>query len=328
MKTIVKLTTVLLVVSLVQPVFAQGRRRRTTPRATSSSGPSSAGAPSATTSSTVSSTAPASATSSAATSSDAAAPAGNTQAVSSTTPNPSDGQPATTETGSAAQAGASAEAAPSMASESVAAPAAATTASVEAEATAVPKAFAIEVGPVLGLNVNVNHSRLGLGPNLGLEAGVRVLVGPGFLSVAVRGHYERYRRDDTGTLPCMPAMGAPDSPCIATNGGRYEYSLVEQTVTLGLPIAYRLLPSGRIHPYVQVQPQVVLERADVTTFQLTNVETATRVGVLGALGGQLDVGPGGVWLEAGYRWVGLPHRSTGDASIGVLAFTLGYRFAF
>ncbi len=194
-------------------------------------------------------------------------------------------------------------------------------------ATQEPRFFSFEVGVVAGLNINT--SALGLGPNLGLEFGPRLRLGPGFLAFAIRGTYERYSMDGTGQLACSPAMGPPTSPCIESNMGQYTFSIVEQTVTWGLPISYRLLRDARVHPYFQVQPQLVLQRADTTNYDLVNTETATRFGVLGAVGVQVDLGPGGIWLEAGYRYVALQHRATGqDATLGVIAIALGYRFAF
>jgi hypothetical protein len=212
-----------------------------------------------------------------------------------------------------------------------------TTTTTEAAATiAVPeeravKFVAIEVGPVVGLAIATNP--LGVGPDLGLEAGARFHLGPGFFAVHVRAAYERYSTSGTGTLAChrMPADGAPTDPCLNTggaSGSMYSWSLLEEAVTIGLPISYRLFDHRRIHPYAQVQPQIVLQRAQPTAFNLTNTETATRFGILGALGVQYDVGPGGVWLEAGYRWTPVNHLSTGDSTIGVVAIAVGYRFAF
>jgi hypothetical protein len=129
----------------------------------------------------------------------------------------------------------------------------------------------------------------------------------------------------------MPADGAPTDSCLNTggaSGSMYSWTLLEETVTIGLPLSYRLFDHMKIHPYVQVQPQIVLQRAQPTTFNLTNTETATRFGILGALGAQYDIGPGGVWLEAGYRWTPVSHLSTGGSTIGVIAIAVGYRFAF
>jgi hypothetical protein len=190
----------------------------------------------------------------------------------------------------------------------------------------VPRRFAFEFGPVIGLHINL--SPYGVGPNLGLEIGGRLAVGPGYFAFGLRGHYERYGASGSNTAPCNPAMGAPDDPCISPPPGTYQWNLTQQTVTIGLPLSFRFLSNKRVHPYVLAQPQVVLERVDATTFDLTNVETATRVGVFGAVGVQLDVGPGGVWLEAGFRWVQLPHRSTGrDAQLSLIGINVGYRFA-
>jgi hypothetical protein len=215
--------------------------------------------------------------------------------------------------------------APTTPAQSAAASAAPAT--VTADEGPAPRRFSLEAGAVAGVGINL--SPLGAGPDLGVHLGGAILAGPGYVTVGVRGRYERYGASGTGTVPCAPAMGAPSAPCISPAPGMYGWSLLEQTVTLGLPIGYRLFARGRVRPYVLVQPQLVLEQADATAFDLTNTETAMRVGVAGALGAHVTLGPGALIAEAGYRWAGLPHRSTGaDATLSSIGLTVGYLFAF
>ena len=58
------------------------------------------------------------------------------------------------------------------------------------------------------------------------------------------------------------------------------------------------------------------------------VETATRFGVQGLLGAQLRLGPGALFVEAGYRYAALQHRATGDAQLSTVTLALGFRVSF
>lgn len=94
-----------------------------------------------------------------------------------------------------------------------------------------------------------------------------------------------------------------------------------------MPISYRLLSDKRIHPYIGVQPQVFLLRATTTSFGLENSQGDIKFGFAGLLRGQFDVGPDGVFLEAGFQYVGLDHGLTGKSNLGAVTFGLGYRIA-
>lgn len=149
-----------------------------------------------------------------------------------------------------------------------------------------------------------------------------VTLSSGFFYVI--GGYQRYTADGSGSIPCAATT---TSACISANGGAYSWNLVEETVTIGLPISYRLLPDKRIHPYIGVQPQLFLLRATTTSFGLENSQGDTKFGFAGLLGGQFDVGPGGAFLEAGFQYVGLEHRLTGKSNLGAVTLGLGYRIA-
>ena len=97
---------------------------------------------------------------------------------------------------------------------------------------------------------------------------------------------------------------------------------------ISLLLSYRFLhAASAFNAYVGVAPQVVLQRAETTAWNLLTSETATRFGVGGLAGAQYRLGPGAVWLEAGYAWVPVVHRVTGDASISTVTLALGYRIA-
>lgn len=194
--------------------------------------------------------------------------------------------------------------------------------------------FALEFGPVLGLDI-ATHA-LGLGPDLGLEVGGRVAVGSGVFAFALRGTWQRYTMAQSAAAPCSPngsgvsnAAAAPEAPCVSSpSGGAYDYSLSEDVVRVSLPLSYRFLrASSAFNAYVGVAPQLVLQRAETTAWNLLTTETATRFGVGGFLGAQYRLGPGALWFEAGYAWSAVKHRVTGDSALSTVTLALGYRIA-
>lgn len=184
------------------------------------------------------------------------------------------------------------------------------------------KKVAVEIG--LGAGLDIATGGLSLAPNPFLEVGARLRLGPGFLGIAARGGYQRYTASGEGTLACGASV---TGACIATNGGKYSWDLVEQAVTVGLPISYRLFPDKRLHPYFGVVPQLFLLKATTTTYGLENSQGDMKFGVQGLLGGMFDVGPGGVFLEAGFQYASLDHRLTGVSNVGAVTVALGYRLA-
>jgi len=194
--------------------------------------------------------------------------------------------------------------------------------------------FALEFGPVLGLDI-ATHA-LGLGPDLGVEVGGRIAVGSGVFAFALRGTWQRYTMAQSAAAPCSPngsggsnAAAAPEAPCVSSpSGGAYDYSLSEDVVRVSLPLSYRFLrASSAFNAYVGVAPQLVLQRAETTAWNLLTTETATRFGVGGFLGAQYRLGPGALWFEAGYAWSPVKHRVTGDSSISTVTLALGFRIA-
>lgn len=184
------------------------------------------------------------------------------------------------------------------------------------------KKVAVEIG--LGAGLDIATGGLSIGPNPFLEVGARIRLGPGFLAIAARGGYQRYTASGKGTLAC-PAV--PTGACIASNGGEYSWDLVEQAATVGLPISYRLFPDKRLHPYFGVMPQLFMLKATTTTYGLENSQGDIKFGFAGVLGGQFDLGPGGLFLEAGFQYAGLDHRLTGVSNLGAVTAALGYRLA-
>jgi hypothetical protein len=196
-----------------------------------------------------------------------------------------------------------------------------------------PRTFALEFGPVLGVDLPTHA--LGVGPDLGVEVGGRIALGRGVVAFAVRATWQRYAMAQSGAAPCSPsgrggsnANVAPEVPCVSgPASGTYSYALSEDLVRVSLPLSYRFFSAARaFNAYVGVAPQLVLQRAETTAWNNLTTETATRFGVGGFLGGQYRLGPGALWLEAGYAWSPVSHRVTGDSAISTVNLALGYRF--
>ena len=181
-----------------------------------------------------------------------------------------------------------------------------------------------EVGGLVG--VGWAHGGLGITPELALEAGVRIKLPFGSLGIHRRGGYQRYTADGAGSFPC--AEEGQEGPCIASNDGDWKWSLVEHNGRISLPISYRILPEERrVTPYILAAPGVFFQKSKVTSYDLDNTQFSAAFGIYGALGAQIRLGPGGLFIEGGYQWAALKHRITGDADMGAIRFALGYRVA-
>jgi hypothetical protein len=178
--------------------------------------------------------------------------------------------------------------------------------------------------PGVGVGLNIGTGGVSLGPNVFVDVGARFLLGPGFLAVAARVGYQRYAVSGQGSMPCTADT---TGPCIDSNGGKYTWDLTEQTVTIGIPISYRLLPQKMFHPYVGVVPQVFLLRATTKSYGLENSQGDVKFGFQGLVGGQLDLGPGGLFLDLGFQYAGLDQKLTGKSNLGAVTAALGYRVA-
>ena len=177
-----------------------------------------------------------------------------------------------------------------------------------------------EVGAGVGLGWA--HAGLGLTPEVALEGGVRLRLPRGALGIHVRGGYQRFSADGTGSLPCTDDGG----PCVASDDGNYSWSLIEHSGRVSLPLSYRLFSEDRpATPYFLAAPGVYFADSRITSYENDNRQFSAAFGIYAALGAQIRLGPGGLFVEAGYQWSKLAHRITGDSSLGALRFVVGYR---
>lgn len=113
--------------------------------------------------------------------------------------------------------------------------------------------------------------------------------------------------------------------------GPASYELTQQELMLTLGLTYRLhLPTKLVRPYASIGPRLFLMRTTVEgsaggeAFG-ENEETATDIGVFGALGAELHMGPGAALFEFSMTWAKIDGYVLRDTSAGALAVGLGYR---
>lgn len=110
---------------------------------------------------------------------------------------------------------------------------------------------------------------------------------------------------------------------------RYEWTQQELMLTLGL--TYRLrLPASLIGPYASLGPRIFMMRTTVDGSAGgkpfgENEETCTAVGLFGALGAELYLGPGAALVELSMTWAEIDGYVLRETSAGSLGIGLGYR---
>lgn len=109
--------------------------------------------------------------------------------------------------------------------------------------------------------------------------------------------------------------------------GDYTYEL-KQRWFMGSVDALGFLPLGPVEGYGGLGYGVYMLKVQADSFGQTNVETQTRSGLQLRAGAGLALGPGKLFLEARFHYVGLEFLTTGEANGGGITAAAGYRFGF
>jgi hypothetical protein len=113
--------------------------------------------------------------------------------------------------------------------------------------------------------------------------------------------------------------------------GSASWSLTQRQVTLSPAVLYRLTSLGRVVPFIAAGLRVFLLEQTVSGSAggqaiAPTVEQSTRYGVVGRLGVELGLGPGGVTIEAQVDWANLGTMVAGQPStLAGVSGLVGYR---
>jgi hypothetical protein len=177
-------------------------------------------------------------------------------------------------------------------------------------------------GLTLGLKLGAGFSQpfgdLGTGFLSELEVGYALPVAKRSFALFVSGAY---------TQPGADGANLKDERL----PGPASYELSQQELLLTLGVTYRLhLPTKLVRPYASIGPRLFLMRTKVSgsaggkAFG-ENEETATDLGLFGALGAELHFGPGAVLFELSMTWAHVDGYVLRDTSAGALGMAVGYR---
>lgn len=215
------------------------------------------------------------------------------------------------------------DAAPTAASDATSEPVTVTSTeppAVDAVADAVDEP-SFSLGLKAGLYVPriVNH--LGVNATLTLEAAYLLPFMQRMLAVQLEASY------------APPGVsGSQSDPRIGSSGGTvtWDQRTHEVSFAVGPTIRFLSPSTHRFVPYASVLARLYLLRTHVDGTAGgqaigTSDEVSTRVGVTGALGAELELGPGRLLAEVGLGWSQLPHAITGSTATTALAVQLGYR---
>lgn len=176
------------------------------------------------------------------------------------------------------------------------------------------------VGLRAGIGVPSLFNELGVSYDLSLEVGMLLPFLDGRLAISA----------DVG-YSAPTASGSGTDARVGASGGTWTYDVTNERLVVSLGPVFRFLPPGSAFvPYVGLLGRMYLVRSTATGTGAgqpfgENVETSTAFGVVGALGGELLLGPGAALLEVSLGWAGLEQKITGSTTAGVLAVQLGYR---
>ena len=129
-----------------------------------------------------------------------------------------------------------------------------------------------------------------------------------------------------------PVTYAGDDPRLT--GTDFDWEIKQDFLSFGIMGRYRFLPKEkRLNVYVALGPRLFLMRSVTTGLSDgndfgENRQYETRFGGAGALGMEINLGPGAILVEALMPFGNLDGFITGDQNSAALDLYAGYRFMF
>lgn len=97
-------------------------------------------------------------------------------------------------------------------------------------------------------------------------------------------------------------------------------------VHFAIPVAMRLFPRQTVSPYLSVGPELAVQRSTFSTGTRRTTANGTLLGGRLALGAQIELGPGWVFLEGAMRGAGVVSADPAAETLSGATFDLGYRY--
>ncbi|MCK5688581.1 outer membrane beta-barrel protein [Myxococcota bacterium] len=111
------------------------------------------------------------------------------------------------------------------------------------------------------------------------------------------------------------------------SAGDYSWDLSQRVITVAID-ALAVMPMGDLKVYGALGYGFYFLKAEMDSYDTINTETQMRSGMQLRGGGAYAIGPGDVFAELRYHYVGLEFLTTGDANAGGVTMGLGYRINF
>jgi len=172
---------------------------------------------------------------------------------------------------------------------------------------------------------------LHVGPNIqGAFSPLKVFVQPR-LEIGANLPFLAQRFYIFGTAAYTAPTAEGTVPDTRVPDGEFSWDLTQTELMFGLGVHFRFLPNGTIaNPYLGAGPQIYLLRTRVDgraggqEFG-TNIEKYTKIGAYAAVGVEISLGPGSLFVQGTFGWARLDRQITGRSNTGSITPSVGYR---
>jgi opacity protein-like surface antigen len=178
-----------------------------------------------------------------------------------------------------------------------------------------------------GLETTLPQARSALGWGAAVEVAAVIPERSFSLSIGLRGAFALRGEVDGTSVAC----GAAAAPSGCGGSDVFDTRFAHDSYAIGLALGFRLRVTKWLTPYVVFRPELVYDAA-VThavssngAIALTTSDAVTRFAFTAGGGASFALGPGGLYVEAGYRGSNRHVVDAGAVPIGGGLLALGYR---